>query len=205
MGVSSRTERSHHPGHCKGGLCRFGAAIVVFAKTTHLRLLLVFQEKDFVDHRHAGFDLDLHQRVADGLADMGCMDSLTPKNHTKADDRSRRRVGTPAGEFCGDHRDFKRTRDSHDERLLRACALQLCGCRVQQGVHIAGIVLGGENCKSRSFCAKMFASCFREHPPERIYLFMLSLAIFFVSQGNLKCPAQPIGFEGQPAFDTLRA
>lgn len=64
----------------------FRAAVVARVEAAFLRLDFVFQKQDFVDNRNAMVHLDLHERLADGLADVRGMHSLTPQNDTQAND-----------------------------------------------------------------------------------------------------------------------
>src|SRR6187455_6284 len=59
-----------HPRHFQGSLGRLHAAIVFRVEAAHFSLFLVFQEQDFVDHRHTVRDLNLHQRLTYRFADV---------------------------------------------------------------------------------------------------------------------------------------
>ena len=78
---------AHHARHGQRRLGGFSAAIVGLAQAPGAGLVFIFQEQDFVDDRDQALELNPHQGLADGLADMGGVDSLAAQDDTEADDR----------------------------------------------------------------------------------------------------------------------
>ena len=63
-------ERFHDPGHGEGGLGGFEAAIVFGVQTALAGLVLIFEEEDLVDDGDFELDLNAHERLAHGFANM---------------------------------------------------------------------------------------------------------------------------------------
>jgi hypothetical protein len=84
---ASGLELAHDARHRQGCLRGLGAPVMCPAQATGAGLVFIFQEQDFVDDRDQALELNPHQGLADGLADMGGVDSLAAQDDTEADDR----------------------------------------------------------------------------------------------------------------------
>ena len=80
------SERRHYACHLQCGLRCFHAAIVLGIQATRCGLLLIFEQQDFVDDRDAVLNLDLHQRLTHGLADVLGVGGFTAKNNSETND-----------------------------------------------------------------------------------------------------------------------
>ena len=72
------SDRRHDFRHRQRGLSCFGAAIVFSVETTCAGLGLIFQEQHLVNDWNFVGDLDLHECVANGFANVRRVSGFTP-------------------------------------------------------------------------------------------------------------------------------
>ena len=62
----------------------FCAAVVFPVKASCPCLVFILEQENFVDHRNFVTELDVHQGAANGVADVGGMNSLATKDNAEA-------------------------------------------------------------------------------------------------------------------------
>jgi hypothetical protein len=147
-------------------LCRFGATIVLSAHAARLCLLLVFEQQNFVNNRDLLSDLNFHERAADCFADVGGVHSFAPEYNAEAYNGSERELMIAAGgETRGDDWNFIRTWDAENLNFAGAGASQFGVGGAEHGINVFGVVLGSDDGKAETRCARVSTLNWGQHGP----------------------------------------